>query len=120
MDQINDLVDENTKFLNKITQLNTEILFRKNILSTWQSAPPELRNAAEAAYNEAASRADNIKEALNEITNLKSVIIYINESFKSINVSEIQLHMININNLLQNYTTMKTAFLAKHGRLLSA
>jgi uncharacterized coiled-coil DUF342 family protein len=120
MDQINDLVDENIKFFNKITQLNNDILFRKNILSTWQSAPPELRNAAEAAYNEAASRADNIKEALNEITNLKSVITYISDSFKTINVNEIQLHMMNINNLLQNYTTMKTEFLAKRGKLLNA
>ena len=120
MDQINDLVDENTIFFNKITQLNNDILYRKSILSTWQTAPPELRDAAEAAYNDSVSKADILKEALNEITNLKSVINYINDSFKTIDPSQIQLHMANIINLLQNYITMKTTFLTKHGSLLSA
>lgn len=120
MDRINDLVDENKIFFDKITKLNNDVLFRRTALSSWQSAPSELRHAAEAAYNDSVLKADMIKDALNDITNLKSIIGYISESFKTINPSEIQLHMENINNLLLNYISMKTVFLANHGKLLSA
>jgi hypothetical protein len=120
MDRINDLTKENKDFVDRITQLNNDVLYRKSILAHWPEAPPELRDAVEVAYYDSVTKADIIKVALDDIINLKSVIDYINETFKSINPSEIQLHIANIDNLLINYSSMKTAFLAKHGRLLTA
>ena len=114
MDQNNRLVKENNQFFDRITQLNTDVLFRISVLSAWPTAPPELRNAAESAYNDSLSKAIIIKDALDDVTNLKSAIIHINETINSPNPSE------NINTLIVNYSTMKTEFVAKHGKLLSA
>jgi hypothetical protein len=114
MDQNNRLMKENTEFFNRITQLNTDVLFRASVLSVWQTAPPELRDAAEAAYHDAVSKTLIIKDALEQVTQLRAAIIHINETINSLNPSE------NINILIINYSAMKTAFLAKHGNLLSA
>jgi hypothetical protein len=114
MDQNNNLIKENNEFFDRITQLNTDILFRTTALSTWQSAPPELRDAAQAAYNDSVSKSVMIKEALEQVTLLKSAITHIKQTINSLNPSE------NINSLIVNYIAMKTAFLANHGKLLAA
>ena len=121
MDRLKDLTEENTNLYNKITKLNNDVLYRKSILAQWSEIPPELRDAVEAAYNDSVSKAEMIKDALNEITNLKSVINYINETAKSNHTSnDQQLHLNNINNLVLDYSSMNMAFLAKHGNLLHA
>lgn len=114
MDQNNNLIKENNQYFDRITQLNNDVLFRRSVLSSWQTAPSELRDAAEAAYNDSVLKADMIKDALEQVTIMKSAITHINETINSLNPSE------NINTLIVNYTTMKTNFLAKHAKLLSA
>ena len=121
MDRLKDLTEENTTLFNKITKLNNDVLYRISILAQWPEIPPELRDAVEAAYNDSVSKAEMIKDALNEITNLKSVINYINETAKSNDSSnDKQLHLNNINNLVLDYSSMNMAFLSKYERLLSA
>lgn len=114
MDENNNLIKENNQYFDRITKLNTDVLFRKNVLSSWQTAPPVLRDAAEAAYNDSVIKADLIKDALEQVTLMKAAITHINETINSLNPSE------NINTLILNYTAMKTDFLAKHAKLLSA
>jgi len=121
MDRLKDLTEENTNLFNKITQLNNDVLYRISVLAHWSESPPELRDAVEVAYNDSISKAEMIKDALNEITNLKSVIDYINETNESNDSSnDQQLHVNNINNLVLDYSLMKMAFLSKYERLLSA
>ena len=121
MNKLKELTEENTKFFNKITQLNNDILNRKNVLAHWPEISPELKYAVEVAYNDAVLKSEIIKDALNEITNLKSLIEYINATVKSNEcLNDQQLHLNNIDNLVSNYLLMKTSFLDKHGKLLSA
>lgn len=121
MNKLKELTEENTKFFNKITQLNNDILNRKNVLAHWPEISPELKDAVEVAYNDAVLKSEIIKDALNEITNLKSLIEYINATVKSNEcLNDQQLHLNNIDNLVSNYLLMKTSFLDKHGKLLSA
>jgi hypothetical protein len=121
MNTLKELSEENTEFVNKITQLNNDILNRKNVLAHWPEISPELRDAVELAYYDSVSKSEFIKDALNEIKNLKSLIDYINETVKSNEcLNDHQLHLNNIDNLVSNYLLMKTSFLDKHGKLLSA
>jgi hypothetical protein len=121
MDKLKDLTEENTIFFNRITQLNNDILYRKNILAHWPESSPELRDAVKVAYDDSVLKSEIIKDALNEITNLQALIIYINETVKSNEcLNDEQLHLNNINNLVSNYLLMKTSFLDKHSKLLSA
>jgi uncharacterized protein YigA (DUF484 family) len=121
MNKLKELTEENTEFFNKITQLNNDILNRKNVLAHWPEISAELRDAVEVAYHDSLLKSEIIKDALNEIINLKSIIDYINETVKSNEcLNDQQLHLNNIDNLVSNYLLMKTSFLDKHGKLLSA
>ena len=122
--QLDLFIESNEKTQTQILKMYSDITYRKDILSTWQQAPPELREAAHSAYEDSVSKHKIIYEASSKIENLKEVLNYIrsnlNTSFQDTNPVNVNTNVQNITNLLNNYATMQSAFLAHYGQLLNA
>ena len=122
--QLDLFIESNEKTQTQILKMYSDITYRKDILSTWQQAPPELREAARSAYEDSVSKHKIIYEASSKIENLKEVLNYIrsnlNTSFQDTNPVNVNTNVQNITNLLNNYATMQSAFLAHYGQLLNA
>lgn len=118
------LLIENNRLESSFLQLNIDITFKKDMLSTWKQAPLELQDAAKAAYNDSLHKYEIISNAYRQITNLKDVLNYINDTLNSaLNdsiSSKIKFSLININNLITNYNELKTTFLNNFQNLLDA
>ena len=114
--------DSNNQSYSQILKMYSDITYRKNILSTWEQAPPELREAARAAYEDSANKHKIIYEATTKIENLKDVLNHIRSNLESsiADTENVNLNVENIKNLLGNYTIMQSSFLANYGHLLAA
>jgi hypothetical protein len=120
---IKQLIEENTILYNNLLKLNTDITYRKDILSKWQEASIELQDGAKAAYEDSLQKYENISDAFNKISNLKEYLIYIQETinYPSKTDSEsLKLKILNISNLITNYNELKTTFFKDFQNLLHA
>lgn len=116
------LLIENNNLESSFLQLYIDITFRKDMLSTWQQAPLELQESAKIAYEQTLTESINISNAYEQIINLKHVLDHITHTLNSalIDPSNLNLNLVNINNLITNYNTIKTTFLKDFQKLLDA
>jgi hypothetical protein len=121
---LQDLLIENNKLESCFLQLNIDITFRRDMLSTWQQAPIELQAAAEIAYNDSLNKYEIILNAYKQLINLKDVLNHINDTLNNdlnnSTPSNLKLNLININNLITNYNELKNTFLTNFKDLLDA